>query len=155
MLGYNWEVTEDDAFFFQVRCTLTSTRRKKAVVLPPFPVPLVSQACHAGLSLVEPPQRLAFKAIPTRMARQGPLCLFSSRRCPDFLTRLSSSPPRVCLKTCQAARTVESSEYKPYTHQIPGQTGTLASLAHTSYPTDLICMFFHRPCQCILSLPFS
>lgn len=54
---------------------------------------------------------------------------------------------------CQAARTVKNSEYKPYIHQIPGQTETLVSLAHISYPTDLTCMFFHRPCQCIHPFP--
>ena len=40
-----------------------------------------------------------------------------------------------------------------YIHRIPGWPGTPASLAHTSYPTDLIYILFRGPCQCILSFP--
>lgn len=141
-----------------MRCISASMRKKRdrgpACHLP---VLLVPEACGVGLSLAEPLTGLPEKPSP-QVGQDGDLCAcFPLTRLslgPDSLRWLNSSPPWPCLKSYWAAWTVENSEYKPYIYRIPGWPGTPASLAHTSYPTDLAYMLFRGPCQRILSFPF-
>lgn len=141
-----------------MRCISASMRKKRdrgpACHLP---VLLVPEACGIGLSLAEPLTGLPEKPSP-QVGQDGDLCAcFPLTRLslgPDSLRWLNSSPPWPCLKSYWAAWTVENSEYKPYIYRIPGWPGTPASLAHTSYPTDLAYMLFRGPCQRILSFPF-
>lgn len=144
---------------------MASSRRKRARDHTCHFQSCGSQAHCAGLSLAESPHSLAFNSIPGGW-KDGAVCLFPlawlSLRLPEVTQFLSSLglpqavPTHSCLSGRALAllpRTVADSEYKPYIHWVSAQPGTPASEAPTSYPTDLIYMFFPRLGQCSLSVP--